>query len=101
MIKVEPVNGDGLRRRVIGTERKPLPFDLVHRGKRSLAVDIRSEAGRRVVRALATRVDVLVENFRVGALAKQALGYDDLKDDCPDLVYCSISGFGQRSRMST
>jgi crotonobetainyl-CoA:carnitine CoA-transferase CaiB-like acyl-CoA transferase len=99
VIKVEPVNGDGLRRRLVGAERKPLPFDLVHRGKRSLAVDIRTEAGRRVVRALAARVDVLVENFRVGALAKQALGYEDLKADCPDLVYCSISGFGQYGPM--
>jgi crotonobetainyl-CoA:carnitine CoA-transferase CaiB-like acyl-CoA transferase len=99
VIKVEPVGGDALRRRLVGPQRKPLPFDLVHRGKRSLAVDIRSEAGRQVVRGLAARVDVLVENFRVGALAKQALSYDDLKDDCPDLVYCSISGFGQHGPM--
>lgn len=99
VIKVEPVEGDGLRRRLVGPERLSIPFDLVHRGKRSLAVDIRAEAGQRVVRALAKRVDVLVENFRVGALAKQGLGYDDLKGDCPDLVYCSISGFGQHGPM--
>lgn len=99
VIKVEPVEGDALRRRLVGPERLSLPFDLVHRGKRSLAVDIRTEAGRQVVRGLAKRVEVLVENFRVGALAKQGLGYDDLKDDCPDLVYCSISGFGQHGPM--
>ncbi|MDQ0381405.1 CaiB/BaiF CoA transferase family protein [Amycolatopsis thermophila] len=95
VIKVEPVDGDSLRRRLVGPEQRPLPFDLIHRNKRSLAVDIKTERGRNVVRALARRSDVLVENFRVGALAAQGLSYEDLKDDCPDLVYCSISGFGQ------
>ncbi|GAA2897926.1 CoA transferase [Pseudonocardia halophobica] len=95
VIKVEPVEGDSLRRRLVGDEQVPLPFDLIHRNKRSIAVDIKSDRGRDVVRELAKRADVLVENFRVGALARQGLGYDDLKGDCPDLVYCSISGFGQ------
>ncbi|SFW86737.1 CaiB/BaiF CoA transferase family protein [Amycolatopsis australiensis] len=95
VIKVEPVSGDPLRRRLVGPRRRPLPFDLIHRNKRSLAVDIKTERGRDIVKALATRSDVLVENFRVGALARQGLSYDDLKGDCPDLVYCSISGFGQ------
>jgi crotonobetainyl-CoA:carnitine CoA-transferase CaiB-like acyl-CoA transferase len=95
VIKVEPVDGDSLRRRLVGPEQAPLPFDLIHRNKRSIAVDIKSERGRDIVRTLATRSDVLVENFRVGALARQGLSYDDLKGECPDLVYCSISGFGQ------
>ncbi|MEU6381793.1 CoA transferase [Streptomyces sp. NPDC046909] len=95
VIKVEPVDGDGLRRRVVGPDRKPIPFDLVHRGKASLAVDIKQPDGRAIVRRLAAASDVLVENFRVGALAAQGLGYDDLVPECPDLVYCSISGFGQ------
>ncbi|TCK22172.1 CaiB/BaiF CoA transferase family protein [Pseudonocardia endophytica] len=95
VIKVEPVEGDALRRRLVGDEQTPLPFDMIHRNKRSLAVDIRSERGRDVVKALAARSDVLVENFRVGAMARRGLSYDDLKGDCPDLVYCSISGFGQ------
>jgi crotonobetainyl-CoA:carnitine CoA-transferase CaiB-like acyl-CoA transferase len=95
VVKVEPVEGDPLRRRLVGEEQAPLPFDLVHRNKRSIAVDIKTDRGRDVVKALAARSDVLVENFRVGALARQGLSYDDLKGDCPDLVYCSISGFGQ------
>jgi crotonobetainyl-CoA:carnitine CoA-transferase CaiB-like acyl-CoA transferase len=95
VIKVEPVDGDSLRRRLVGPDRQPLPFDLIHRNKRSIAVDIKSGRGREVVRALAKRSDVLVENFRVGALARQGLSYADLQDDCPNLVYCSISGFGQ------
>ncbi|WP_433506330.1 CaiB/BaiF CoA transferase family protein [Pseudonocardia halophobica] len=95
VIKIEPVEGDSLRRRLVGEEQTPLPFDLIHRNKRSLAVDIKSERGQAVVKALAARSDVLVENFRVGALARQGLSYEDLRSDCPDLVYCSISGFGQ------
>ncbi len=99
VIKIESVSGDSLRQRLVGPEGIPLPFDLVHRGKRSLAVNIKSEAGQQIVRRLAGRVDILIENFRVGALAKQGLSYDDLKADCPDLVYCSISGFGQNGPM--
>jgi crotonobetainyl-CoA:carnitine CoA-transferase CaiB-like acyl-CoA transferase len=95
VVKVEPVEGDSLRRRLVGEEQAPLPFDLIHRNKRSIAVDIKTDRGRDIVKALATRSDVLVENFRVGALARQGLSYDDLKGECPDLVYCSISGFGQ------
>ncbi len=99
VIKVEPVEGDSLRRRLVGDQKVPLPFDLIHRNKRSIAVDIKSERGRGVVKALAAQSDVLVENFRVGALARQGLSYDDLKGKCPDLVYCSISGFGQYGPM--
>ncbi|GAA1734307.1 CoA transferase [Aeromicrobium alkaliterrae] len=99
VIKIEPVDGDSLRRRLVGPEQRPLPFDLIHRNKRSLAVDIKSEQGRELVKSLAASSDVLVENFRVDALARQGLAYDDLKDACPDLVYCSISGFGQEGPM--
>jgi crotonobetainyl-CoA:carnitine CoA-transferase CaiB-like acyl-CoA transferase len=93
------VDGDNLRRRVIGPEHRSLPFDLVHRGKSSLAVDIKQADGQAIVRRLAASSDVLVENFSVGALSRQRLGYDDLRQDCPNLIYCSISGFGQRSPM--
>lgn len=97
VIKVEPVDGDSLRRRLVGPQGGgvPLPFDLIHRGKRSLAVDIKSERGRAIICQLASRVDIVVENFRVGALAQQGLSYDRLRVDNPDLIYCSISGFGQ------
>lgn len=95
VIKVEPVNGDSLRRRRMGPERRSLPFDLVHRDKGSLAVDLKSPAGRELVVGLARSSDVLVENFSVGAMARLGLGYEDLRSVCPDLVYCSISGFGQ------
>jgi crotonobetainyl-CoA:carnitine CoA-transferase CaiB-like acyl-CoA transferase len=95
VLKIEPVTGDRMRARRMGPDRRPLPFDLIHRDKGSLAVDLKSAAGRAIVCDLAKRSDVLVENFRTGAMARLGLGYDDLREDCPDLVYCSISGFGQ------
>jgi crotonobetainyl-CoA:carnitine CoA-transferase CaiB-like acyl-CoA transferase len=95
VIKIEPVDGDGLRRRRMGPDRRSLPFDLVHRDKGSLAVDLKSPQGRKIVVDLARRSDVLVENFSVGAMSRLGLGYEDVRAECPDLVYCSISGFGQ------
>ena len=95
VVKIEPVEGDALRGRTMGTGSRPLPFDLVHRDKGSLAVNLKAPEGREIILSLARRSHVLVENFRVGALAALRLGYEHLKDECPDLVYCSISGFGQ------
>jgi crotonobetainyl-CoA:carnitine CoA-transferase CaiB-like acyl-CoA transferase len=95
VLKIEPLTGDPMRARRLGPDRRPLPFVLTHRDKGSLAVDMKSAAGAEIVRSLARRSDVLVENFRAGAMARLGLGYQDLRPQCPDLVYCSISGFGQ------
>ncbi len=66
-----------------------------NRNKRSLSVDMAQPQGRALVERLAAKCDVLVENFRTGGLARYRLGYDDLKDRHPHLIYCSITGFGQ------
>ena len=66
-----------------------------NRGKESLTLDFSQEEGRKIARALAARADILVENYKVGNLAKYGLGYDDLRHDHPGLIYCSITGFGQ------
>ena len=66
-----------------------------NRNKRSVAVDVANPEGAALVKRLAAECDILVENFKVGGLAKYGLAYDDLKDDLPGLVYCSITGFGQ------
>jgi crotonobetainyl-CoA:carnitine CoA-transferase CaiB-like acyl-CoA transferase len=66
-----------------------------NRNKRSVAIDIAAPAGQALIRRLLLKCDVLIENFKVGALARYGLGYDDLKDEFPALVYCSITGFGQ------
>lgn len=66
----------------------------VNRGKRSVELDLKSEAGRAAVRALAAQSDILLENFKTGTLDKMGLGYDDLKKVNPGLIYCSVTGFG-------
>ena len=66
-----------------------------NRGKKSVALDIASPEGQQAVRDLAAKSDVLLENFKVGGLAKYGLDYDSLKAVNPRLVYCSITGFGQ------
>ncbi|MBW8729068.1 MAG: CoA transferase, partial [Inquilinus limosus] len=66
-----------------------------NRNKRSIAIDFTQEEGRALLRRLVARADVLVENYKLGDLARYGLGYDDLKDEFPALIYCSITGFGQ------
>ncbi len=66
-----------------------------NRGKRSVAIDLSTADGQALVRKLASQADVLVENFKVGALARYGLAYEDLAAECPRLVYLSISAFGQ------
>ena len=70
-------------------------FHGTNRGKRSIALDFESEDGRRIVRKLAARSDVLIENFKVGGLAKFGLDYKSLAPANPRLIYCSVTGFGQ------
>ncbi|MGD9507206.1 MAG: CaiB/BaiF CoA transferase family protein [Geminicoccaceae bacterium] len=66
-----------------------------NRNKRSVAIDIASREGQALVRRLLARCDVLVENFKVGDLARYGLGWEQLRQEFPRLVYCSITGFGQ------
>ena len=70
-------------------------FETLNRNKKSLAVDFRRPDGQRLLRRLLKDVDGLVENFRPGQMAKFGLDYGSLQDDFPDLVYVSLSGFGQ------
>ena len=76
-------------------------FMSANRNKRSVEVDLTNETGQALVRELAMKADVLVENFKTGNLAKYGLGYNDLKDSNPKLVYCSITGFGQTGPYAT
>ncbi|WP_404416235.1 CaiB/BaiF CoA transferase family protein [Marinospirillum sp.] len=66
-----------------------------NRGKKSVAMDIASEEGQQTLLALLDHCDVLVENFKVGGLKKYGLDYASLKEKKPELIYCSITGFGQ------
>lgn len=103
VIKVEnPGGGDDTRKWgppfVKGTDGENLSAAYYHstnRGKRSVAIDLKSEPGRQAVRRLAGGSDVLIENFKTGGLAKYGLDYASLKPGNPRLVYCAITGFGQ------
>ena len=83
---------------VEGTDGKHIGsayFHSANRGKRSIEADFENEEGRRIVHKLAKRSDVLIENFKVGGLAKFGLDYKSLAPENPRLIYCSVTGFGQ------
>lgn len=75
-------------------------YHAVNRNKRSLAIDLKSDTGRDLVRRLACAADVLVENFRPGTAARLGLGYEELHELNPRLVYGSVSGYGHTGPMS-
>ncbi len=99
VIKVEhPTRGDDTRSwgppYLEGT-REAAYFLSANRGKESVAIDISHPEGQQLIRELAAQVDVVLENFKVGGLARYGLDYASLKALKPDLIYCSITGFGQ------
>ncbi len=75
--------------------REAAYFMAANRGKRSITIDIANPEGQALIRELATRADVLLENYKTGDLPRYGLGYEDLKKLNPRLIYCSITGFGQ------
>ena len=103
VIKIErPGAGDDTRSwgppfttKADGTQGDAAYFSCCNRGKKSVTVDIAKPEGARIVRELAAKSDVLVENFKVGGLKKYGLDYPSLGAANPRLVYCSITGFGQ------
>jgi len=102
VIKVEAPEGDDTRRWgppfVRGRDGQPgdaAYFHCCNRGKRSVVADFRTAPGRALVEDLARRADVLIENFKLGALSAHALDYPALKALNPRLIYCSVTGFGQ------
>jgi crotonobetainyl-CoA:carnitine CoA-transferase CaiB-like acyl-CoA transferase len=95
VIKVESPGGDDARHfgpPFLGGEG--MNFMALNRGKRSVVLDLKTEAGQVAVARLAERADIVVENFRPGVAERLGIGYEQLKAKKPDLVYCSISGFG-------
>ena len=67
----------------------------INRNKKSITLDIAKPEGQKLARKLISNCDVFIENFKVGDMAKYALAYEDLKEEFPHLIYCSITGFGQ------
>jgi len=104
VIKIErPGSGDDTRhwgppylKAPDGTDTREAAYYLAaNRNKRSVTVDIASAEGQRIVRELAAHSDVVLENYKVGQLKKYGLDYESLKAVKPDLIYCSVTGFGQ------
>jgi formyl-CoA transferase len=104
VIKVErPKKGDDSRafgppwaRDTNGNETTESGYFLcANRGKKSITIDLASEAGAALVKEIARTADVLLENFKVGDLASKGLGYEDIRKINPKIIYCSITGFGQ------
>ena len=100
VIKVEAPEGDDTRRWgppwiERDGEKTAAYFHACNRGKRGITCDFRTPEGQEMVRRLVAGADVVIENFKVGGLAKYGLDYESLRAPNPKLIYCSITGFGQ------
>ena len=95
VIKVEPADGDPVRTMGKQFEGRSLYAASIFRNKKLVSIDLHSEEGRALIRDLAAKVDILVENFKPGTLEKWGLGWEDLSKLNPRLVMVRISGFGQ------
>ena len=100
VIKIEPVGEPDMNRGVgavdaLSDAGMGSHFQSQAANKRAMTLNLKSAKGREIFRALARDADVVVENFRAGAMERLGLGYDDLRALRPDIVYCSITGFGQ------
>lgn len=104
VIKIErPGAGDDTRhwgppyhRAADGSDTREAAYYLAaSRNKRSVTVDIATPDGQRVIRELAAQCDVVIENYKAGQLKKYGLDYESLRAVKPDLIYCSVTGFGQ------
>ena len=96
VIKIEkPAGGDDTRR--MGppfVDDTAAAFLMVNRNKRSITVDLKNENGIYIFKELAKKSDILVENLRPGTMEKLGLSYSEIRSIKPEIVYCSISGFG-------
>ena len=96
IIKIEePERGDETRAMAPLWNGEGAIYLAVNRNKKSVAVDLKSDAGREIVLRLADRSDVLIENFRTGTVERLGLGYEQVSARNPRIVYCSVSGFGR------
>jgi len=96
VIKVEKPEGDDSRRFVPpDIEGESAAYMMMNRNKRGIALNLRNEDARAVLKRLLLDADVVIENYRLGTMEKFGLGYETLRVDNPGLIYCEISGFGR------
>ena len=96
VIKVEPLGGEQLRHMAAPYNGVNAPFYSCNRGKKSLAIDLKSAEGKEGLIKLIKESDVFMQNFRPGTTDRMGFGYDELKKINPNLIYLSISGFGNK-----
>ncbi|URQ66903.1 CoA transferase [SAR86 cluster bacterium] len=96
VIKVEPLGGEQLRHMAAPHNGVNAPFYSCNRGKKSLAIDLKSTEGKEVLFKLIKESDVFMQNFRPGTTDRMGFGYEELKRINPNLIYLSISGFGNK-----
>ncbi|HEY72689.1 MAG: CoA transferase [Chloroflexi bacterium] len=97
VVKIErPGGGDWLRRMPPLTDGEGVLFQILNRGKKSLTLNLKSDAGRAIFLRLVETSDALLEGFRPGVMERLGLGYETLAQVNPRLVYCSLSGYGQK-----
>src|SRR5262245_32179290 len=95
VIKIESPEGDMMRTRPPLRDRASTSFGQLNAGKQSIALDLKQPAAVEIVKRLAARSDVLVENYRPGVMRRLGLDYPVLAAAHPALIYCAISGYGQ------
>jgi len=95
VIKVEPLAGEQMRHIGSKFNGQTPAFFSCNRGKESIALDLKSDEGKRILLELADRADVFIQNFRPGAIERMGFGEDTLRDTNKSLIYVSISGFGE------
>lgn len=95
VIKIEPPAGDGTRWALPIQNGMGTNFIAMNVNKRDITLDLKTDEGRSHLLALAGGADILVQNFRVGVMDRLGLGYEQLREANPRLIYCSISGFGE------
>ena len=101
IIKIESPEGDFMRQ-ALDVERNGVSgmFSMLNRNKRSIVIDLGTEEGKSLLKEMLASADVIVENFRPGTAARLGVSYDKIKKIRPNIVYCSISGFGQDGPIS-
>lgn len=95
LIKVERKQGDAMRSWPPISDGYSENFASINRGKKSVVLDLKSEEGVRAARALILSADAVIENFRPGVMDRNGIGYEEMSKVKPELIYCSISAFGQ------
>ena len=90
VIKIEPLHGDAFRNVLGGAWSM-----IINRNKRSMAIDLKTESGKEIALKLASEVDIFLESYTPGTIEKLGLSYEAVKAVNPDIIYCSLSGYGQ------